>query len=68
MDIYRIDEVNIMHGGKWGLTRCSYNFYINTPDGPFWVVVDGKALTVFKKIRGEWKIAYDCFNSNLPPE
>jgi ketosteroid isomerase-like protein len=68
MDIYSIDEVNIMHGGKWGVTRCKYNFKVIFPDGTeIWAMEDGKALTVFKKVNGAWKIAYDCFNSNLPP-
>ena len=29
---------------------------------------DGKALTLYKKqADGSWKIAYDCFNANVPP-
>jgi ketosteroid isomerase-like protein len=69
MTIDPIDDVVVMQGGKYGLTRCTYSFYVQPVAGGPWVplVVEGKALTVFKKIHGEWKIAYDCFNSNLPP-
>jgi hypothetical protein len=30
------------------------------------VVDSGKYVVVLKRVGGEWKIAYDIFNSNLP--
>jgi ketosteroid isomerase-like protein len=68
MEIKSIDEVRIMPCGEYGLTRCSYSFeYVkNEGDPPTVLMKDGKALTVYKKVNGEWKIAYDCFNSNIP--
>ena len=29
---------------------------------------NGKYLTTFKRIGGDWKIAYDIFNSDQPPK
>ena len=30
-------------------------------------VADEKAIVVWKKVNGEWKLFIDIFNSNLPP-
>jgi ketosteroid isomerase-like protein len=68
MIIDPIDDVVVMQGGKYGLTRCTYSFSVQLEaGGPWFEAVQGKALTIFKKIHGEWKIAYDCFNSNVAP-
>jgi uncharacterized protein (TIGR02246 family) len=68
VDIYEINEVHVF--GHVGATRCRYNIYA-TPKGggdPFAIEPDGKALTLLERDRhGEWKIIYDCINSNLPP-
>ncbi len=49
---------------------CSYNIWA-TPKGGgdrFPIEPDGKALTIFERQSdGEWKIIFDCVNTNLPP-
>lgn len=68
IEIYEVNEVKVY--GYIGLTRCRYYLYA-TPKGggdQFVIEPDGKALTIFRRNRrGQWKIIYDCFNSNLPP-
>ena len=68
VDIYQLDDIEV-HGDV-GFTRCRYTIYA-TPKGGgerFAVEPDGKALTIFRHYpKGNWKIAYDCINSNLPP-
>lgn len=55
--------------GDIGLSRCSYNLAITPKAGGDKIILepDGKALTIYKKqLDGNWKIIYDCFNSNVP--
>ena len=66
--ITNIDEARVF--GDIGLTRCSYNLAATPKAGGDKIIVepDGKALTIYEKqLDGNWKIIYDCFNSNVPP-
>lgn len=65
--ITSIEEPRVF--GDIGITRCSYNLAITPKAGGDKIIVepDGKALTIYKKqLDGNWKIIYDCFNSNVP--
>ena len=56
--------------GDIGLTTCSGKISMTPKTGGDTIAVlpDAKALTIYKKQDdGNWKIIYDCFNSNLPP-
>ena len=62
-----LDECRIF--GNIGLTRGSYNLAVTPKAGGDKIILepDGKALTIYKKqSNGDWKIIYDCMNSNLP--
>ena len=68
LKITSIEEARVF--GDIGLTRCSYNFAVTPKAGGDKIIVepDGKALTIYEKqLDGNWKIIYDCFNSNVPP-
>ena len=57
--------------GDWGLTHCTYTLSVTPKAGGDTIIVtpEGKALTIYKRQSdGSWKIAYDCFNSNAPPQ
>ncbi len=67
--IKSVDDVEVH--GDLGLTRCKYSLKLTPKAGgdTLDVMPDGKALTLFgKQNDGSWKIVYDCFNSNMPPE
>jgi uncharacterized protein (TIGR02246 family) len=56
--------------GDLGLTRCTNTLKATPKAGGEEIVVepDGKALTLYERQPdGSWKIAYDCFNSNVGP-
>jgi uncharacterized protein (TIGR02246 family) len=56
--------------GNLGLTRCTYTLNATPKAGGAEIVIepDGKALTLYERQPdGSWKIAYDCFNSNVAP-
>jgi len=56
--------------GDLGLTYCIYTFAVTPKAGGETIIVipDGKALTLYERqTDGSWKIAYDCFNSNVSP-
>ena len=56
--------------GDIGLTCCNYTLDLTPKAGgeTIHAVRDGKALTLGKRQSdGSWKIIYDCFNSNVPP-
>ena len=62
-----IEEASVF--GDLGLTRCIYSLRVTPKEGGETVdlMADGKALTLYERQRdGSWKIAYDCFNSNIP--
>ena len=57
--------------GDLGLTRCTYTLKATPKAGGETInaMPDGKALTLYgRQSDGSWKIVYDCFNSNVPPE
>jgi uncharacterized protein (TIGR02246 family) len=56
--------------GDLGFTRCEYSIRLTPKAGGETIdaMPDGKVLTILRKQSdGSWKIAYDCFNSNVPP-
>lgn len=66
--IKSIDDIRVF--GDMGLTRCTYTLKLIPKAGgqPIDAMPDGKALTLYEKQSdGSWKIAYDCFNSNVSP-
>ena len=57
------DIVEVKVDGNIGLTICNFSLYLD--NGKKIIEPDGKALTIYEKqSNGEWKIKYDCFNSN----
>lgn len=68
-NLVSVDEVTSF--GDVALTRCTYSIHARPKEGgdPFAIMADGKALTLFKRQSDDsWKIIYDSFNSNLPPD
>lgn len=66
--ITSVEEVRVF--GDMGLTRCSYTLAATPKAGGDKIILepDGKALTLYERQSdGTWKVAYDCFNSNTPP-
>ena len=52
-----------------GLTRCIYTLKMTPKAGgeTLNAMAPGKALTLYERQSdGDWKIAYDCFNSSVP--
>jgi ketosteroid isomerase-like protein len=63
-----LEEIKVY--GNLGFTRCNYSQAITPKAGGDKIVImpDGKVLTLYyKQPDGSWKILYDCFNSNTPP-
>ncbi len=59
------EEVRV--GGDWAFSRGNGTFSM-TPRGGETIEIDGKYLTILERqADGSWKIAIDCFNSNVPP-
>ena len=67
MDIsVSIEEVGI--GGDWAFARCTYTLSLTPKSGGETTMIDGKDLHILERqADGSWKIAIDCFNSNVPP-
>lgn len=66
--ITSVEEATV--SGDIGLTRCSYNLSAIPKEGGAKIIIDpdGKALTLYRRQSdGTWKIAYDCFNTNITP-
>jgi uncharacterized protein (TIGR02246 family) len=66
--IHSIEEAKVY--GDLGLTRCSYTLKMTPKAGGETITAmpNGKALTLVRRQPdGSWKIAYDSFNSNVPP-
>jgi len=66
--ITSVEETRVF--GDMGLTRCSYTLAGTPKAGGDKIILepDGKALTLCERQPdGTWKIVYDCFNSNTPP-
>jgi uncharacterized protein (TIGR02246 family) len=67
LTILSIEDAKIY--GDLGLTRCVYTLKITPKSGGETISVmdPGKALTLYERqTEGNWKIAYDCFNSSVP--
>lgn len=63
----KIEETQVF--GDWGFARGTYTGTLTAKDGGKTINVDGKYLTIFKRqADGSWKIARDCYNSNVPPK
>ncbi len=68
INITSVEEATV--SGDIGLTRCSYNLSAIPKEGGDKIIIDpdGKALTLYRRQSdGTWKIAYDCFNTNITP-
>jgi len=66
--IHSIDDVKVY--GDFGLSRGTYTLKMTPKAGGETInaMPDGKALTLFERQSdGSWKVIYDCFNSNVPP-
>lgn len=67
--ILSIEDAKIF--GDLGLTRCVYTLEMTPKAGGETIAAmpEGKALTLYERQPdGNWKIAYDCYNSSLQPE
>jgi uncharacterized protein (TIGR02246 family) len=63
----KIEETQVF--GDWGFARGTFTSTLTAKSGGKTEKVDGKYLTIFKKqADGSWKIARDCYNSNVPPK
>ncbi|MHA2356614.1 MAG: YybH family protein [Candidatus Thorarchaeota archaeon] len=66
--IKSIEELEVH--GDLGFARGEYSLRLTPKAGGETIdaMPDGKVLTILRKQSdGSWKIAYDCFNSNMPP-
>ena len=66
LELVSIDETPVF--GDLGLTRCTYSLQVTPKGGGDTVAIEpnGKALTLYRRqTDGSWRIAYDCFNSNV---
>jgi uncharacterized protein (TIGR02246 family) len=60
-------EMEAKVSGNLGFTRGTYTLSMTPKAGGETSMFDGKYLTIFEKqTDGSWKIARDCFNSNVP--
>ena len=63
----KVEETQVF--GDLGFARGTYTATLTAKAGGKTRKVDGKYLTIFKKqADGSWKIARDCYNSNVPPK
>ena len=61
---FATEQLVVSQAGDMAMDRGTYSFAANAPNGPFRDT--GKALVVWRKVDGEWKVAADIFNSDLP--
>lgn len=60
------NKVEAARSGELGYSTGAYQMTFKDPNGK--VIEDhGKYVTVWKKQGGQWKVAYDIFNSDLSP-
>ncbi len=64
-NIWTTEVIEVTASGDLAYERGTYNFSMNTPDGPIEDV--GKYVLIWKKIDGKWKAVADISNSDLPP-
>lgn len=53
-------------GGDLGYTSGTYTMSVNDPTGKP-MTENGKYVTVWKKVDGQWKVVEDIFNGDTPP-
>lgn len=60
------NRVEAARSGEMGYSTGTYQMSFKDPSGK--TIEDrGKYVMVWKKQRGQWKVAYDIFNSDLAP-
>lgn len=59
------ESVDVAESGDMAYSFGRYNLGMETPDGP--MEDEGKFLTVWKKVDGEWKVAADMIATDQPP-
>ncbi|MBC7790030.1 MAG: SgcJ/EcaC family oxidoreductase [Anaerolineae bacterium] len=57
-------EITVGSAGDVAYDIGTYRFGIDTPGGR--ITDNGKYITIWKKVDGQWKVAADMFNSDLP--
>lgn len=61
---WRPNKVEVARSGEMGYSTGAYHMTFKDPSGK--TIEDrGKYVTVWKKQRGRWMVAYDIFNSDL---
>ena len=68
LKIFSVEEARVF--GDIGLTRCRFSLTLTPKTGGDKIIAepDGKALTIYQRQSDdEWKVIYDCFNSNVSP-
>lgn len=61
---FQTEIVEVAASGDLAYERGTYSFTMNSPSGP--LDDDGKYVTIWKKIDGQWKAFTDIANSNRP--
>lgn len=61
---FQTDQLLLSRSGDMALDRGTYRFAATLPAGP--IDDTGKYVVVWRKVGGEWKVAADIFNSDLP--
>ncbi len=64
INIWTTEVIEVAASGDLAYERGTYNFSMDTPDGPIKDV--GKYVLIWKKIDGKWKAVADISNSDLP--
>lgn len=59
------ESIEIAESGDMAYSTGSYSVGMDTPDGP--MEDEGKFLTVWEKVDGEWKVAADMIATDQPP-
>lgn len=61
---FSTDQLVLSKSGDMALDRGTYRFAAKPPQGA--ISDTGKFVVVWRKVGGEWKVAADIFNSDLP--
>ena len=61
---WRPNNVDVAHSGEMGYSTGTYAMTFKDPAGKA-IEDHGKYVTIWKKQRGLWRVAYDIFNSDL---
>lgn len=57
-------EIEVASNGEMAYDIGTYEMSFDGPDGT--IQDEGKYITVWKKVDGQWKVAADMFNTNVP--